>query len=147
LTCSGRALALGLNRVLSRPLVERAAVMLLALLLGRWRRLGEHGIQVPAMVLLALITAGGTSAGFTYMTLLEPRSWIRRNGLCRRRADEASGRCRIMCQPVRGSGLRARNSRPSRVCSVDTYTAIDKEIAEDLDAIEREVFSGQVRDG
>jgi uncharacterized membrane protein YgaE (UPF0421/DUF939 family) len=46
-------------------------VMLLALLLGRWRRLGEHGIQVPAMVLLALVTAGGTSAGFTYMTLLE----------------------------------------------------------------------------
>ncbi|MGN6636704.1 MAG: magnesium/cobalt transporter CorA [Oryzihumus sp.] len=29
---------------------------------------------------------------------------------------------------------------------VDNYTAIDKEVADDLDAIEREVFSGQVRE-
>ena len=27
-----------------------------ALLLARWRRLGDHGIQVPTMVLLSLLT-------------------------------------------------------------------------------------------
>lgn len=46
-------------------------VILFALLLGRWSRLGDHGVQVPAMVLLSLLTVGGTSVSFTYLTILE----------------------------------------------------------------------------
>jgi hypothetical protein len=46
-------------------------VMALALLVGRWRRLGDHGIQVPTMVLLSLITVGGTDMEFTYLTIVE----------------------------------------------------------------------------
>ena len=46
-------------------------VILVALVIGRWSRLGDHGIQVPAMVLLSLITAGGTDAQFTYLTIVE----------------------------------------------------------------------------
>ena len=46
-------------------------VMLLALLIGRWRRLGDHGIQVPTMVLLSLLTVQGTDTDFTYLTILE----------------------------------------------------------------------------
>jgi gas vesicle protein len=46
-------------------------VIFFALLLGRWSRLGDHGVQVPAMVLLSLLTVRGTNADFTYMTILE----------------------------------------------------------------------------
>jgi Aromatic acid exporter family member 1 len=46
-------------------------VIYLALLVARWRRLGAHGIQVPSMVLLSLITVGGTNAQFTYLTIVE----------------------------------------------------------------------------
>jgi hypothetical protein len=46
-------------------------VILVALVIGRWSRLGEHGIQVPAMVLLSLITVGGTDETFTYLTIVE----------------------------------------------------------------------------
>jgi uncharacterized membrane protein YgaE (UPF0421/DUF939 family) len=46
-------------------------VIFFALLLGKWSRLGDHGLQVPAMVLLSLLTVGGTSASFTYLTILE----------------------------------------------------------------------------
>ena len=46
-------------------------VMVLALLVARWRRLGDHGIQVPSMVLLSLITVGGTDTEFTYLTIVE----------------------------------------------------------------------------
>ena len=46
-------------------------VMYLGLLVGRWRRLGDHGIQVPTMVLLSLITVGGTDTEFTYLTIVE----------------------------------------------------------------------------
>ncbi|HEV7145376.1 MAG TPA: aromatic acid exporter family protein [Pedococcus sp.] len=46
-------------------------VLYLALLIARWRRLGDHGIQVPSMVLLSLITVGGTNAQFTYRTIVE----------------------------------------------------------------------------
>lgn len=46
-------------------------VMLVALLLGRWRRLGDHGIQVPVMVLLSLLTVNGTDTQFTYLTIVE----------------------------------------------------------------------------
>ncbi|HEV7194595.1 MAG TPA: aromatic acid exporter family protein [Pedococcus sp.] len=46
-------------------------VIYLALLIARWRRLGGHGIQVPSMVLLSLVTVGGTNAQFTYRTILE----------------------------------------------------------------------------
>jgi len=46
-------------------------VILVALVIGRWSRLGEHGIQVPAMVLLSLITVGGTDEKFTYLTIVE----------------------------------------------------------------------------
>ncbi len=46
-------------------------VLYLALLLARWRRLGDHGIQVPTMVLLSLLTVGGTDTEFTYLTIVE----------------------------------------------------------------------------
>jgi len=46
-------------------------VLLVALLLARWRRLGDHGIQVPVMVLLSLLTVKGTNTQFTYLTILE----------------------------------------------------------------------------
>jgi hypothetical protein len=46
-------------------------VIFFALLLGRWSRLGGHGSQVPAMVLLSLLTVGGTDVSFTYLTILE----------------------------------------------------------------------------
>ncbi len=46
-------------------------VILVALVIGRWSRLGDHGIQVPAMVLLSLITAKGTNEQFTYLTIVE----------------------------------------------------------------------------
>ena len=46
-------------------------VILVALVIGRWSRLGDHGIQVPAMVLLSLITAQGTNAQFTSLTIVE----------------------------------------------------------------------------
>ena len=47
------------------------AVMFVALLLGRWEKLGDHGIQVPVMVLLSLITVNGTDTEFTYLTIVE----------------------------------------------------------------------------
>lgn len=46
-------------------------VLLVALLLARWRRLGDHGIQVPVMVLLSLLTVKGTNTHFTYLTIVE----------------------------------------------------------------------------
>lgn len=46
-------------------------VMLVALLLGRWRRLGDHGLQVPTLVLLSLLTVHGTDTEFTYLTIVE----------------------------------------------------------------------------
>ena len=46
-------------------------VKLLSLLIARWHRLGDHGIQVPAMALLSLLTVKGTNTEFTYFTILE----------------------------------------------------------------------------
>jgi hypothetical protein len=46
-------------------------VMLVALLIGRWDRLGEHGIQVPIMVLLSLLTVKWADVDFTYLTIVE----------------------------------------------------------------------------
>ncbi|MFM6851227.1 MAG: FUSC family protein [Terrabacter sp.] len=46
-------------------------VLFFALLIGRWGRLGEHGIQVPTMVLLSFITVKGTDEKFTYLTIVE----------------------------------------------------------------------------
>ena len=46
-------------------------VLYLGLLIARWRRLGDHGIQVPTMVLLSLLTVGGTDVEFTYLTIVE----------------------------------------------------------------------------
>jgi len=46
-------------------------VTLVALVISRWSRLGTHGSQVPSMVLLSLITAGGTDEHFTYLTIVE----------------------------------------------------------------------------
>ena len=46
-------------------------VMLLALLIGRWDRLGDHGIQVPIMVLLSLVTVKWADVDFTYLTIVE----------------------------------------------------------------------------
>ena len=46
-------------------------VMFVALLIGRWELLGDHGIQVPTMVLLSLITVNGTDTEFTSLTIVE----------------------------------------------------------------------------
>lgn len=46
-------------------------VILGALVIGRWPRLGDSGIQVPSLALLSLLTAGGTSEDFTAATMLE----------------------------------------------------------------------------
>ncbi len=46
-------------------------VLFLALLIAQWHRLGDHGIQVPTMVLLSLLTVGGTDADFTILTIAE----------------------------------------------------------------------------
>jgi hypothetical protein len=46
-------------------------VMLVALVIGRWDRLGDHGIQVPVMVLLSLITVKWADVAFTYLTIVE----------------------------------------------------------------------------
>lgn len=46
-------------------------VMLVAMLIGRWDRLGDHGIQVPTMVLLSLLTFQWDKVDFTYLTLVE----------------------------------------------------------------------------
>ncbi len=46
-------------------------VIYVALIIARWRRFGDHGIQVPTMVLLSLLTVGGTSVDFTYLTIVE----------------------------------------------------------------------------
>ncbi len=51
--------------------VTWSVVMFVAVLIGRWPRLGDHGIQVPAMVLLSLITVNGTDTEFTYLTIVE----------------------------------------------------------------------------
>ncbi|NUO92751.1 MAG: hypothetical protein HOQ18_18290 [Dermatophilaceae bacterium] len=47
------------------------AVLVVALVIGRWSRLGDHGIQVPTMVLLSFITVKGTNEQFTYLTIVE----------------------------------------------------------------------------
>jgi hypothetical protein len=46
-------------------------VLLIALLIARWHRLGDHGIQVPTMVLLSLLTVRGTDTEFTILTIVE----------------------------------------------------------------------------
>lgn len=46
-------------------------VILLALLIGRSRTFGDHGVQVPTMVILSLLTVGGTSESFTVTTIVE----------------------------------------------------------------------------
>ncbi|MFQ6170690.1 FUSC family protein [Oryzobacter sp. R7] len=46
-------------------------VMLVATLIGRWKALGEHAIQVPTMVLLSLLTVQGTDTEFTFLTIVE----------------------------------------------------------------------------
>jgi hypothetical protein len=46
-------------------------VMFVALLIGRWHRLGDHGIQVPTMVLLSLVTVQGTDTDFTFATIVQ----------------------------------------------------------------------------
>ena len=46
-------------------------VMFVALLIGRWELLGDHGIQVPTIVLLSLITVNGTDTEFTYLTIVQ----------------------------------------------------------------------------
>lgn len=46
-------------------------VMMAALLIARWPLLGDHGIQVPTMALLSLLTVKGTDTDFTYLTIVE----------------------------------------------------------------------------
>ena len=46
-------------------------VLMAALLIARWPLLGDHGIQVPTMALLSLLTVKGTDVDFTYLTIVE----------------------------------------------------------------------------
>ena len=46
-------------------------VMFVAMLIARWHRLGDHGIQVPTMVLLSLVTVQGTDTDFTFATIVQ----------------------------------------------------------------------------
>lgn len=48
-----------------------ALVILLALLVSRSKTFGDHGVQVPTMVILSLLTVGGTSESFTFITIVE----------------------------------------------------------------------------
>lgn len=48
-----------------------ALVILLALLISRSRTFGDHGVQVPTMVILSLLSVGGTSEAFTFITIVE----------------------------------------------------------------------------
>lgn len=46
-------------------------VLLLALVIGRWDRLGAQGVQVPTMILLSLLTVQWDNVDFTAATILE----------------------------------------------------------------------------
>lgn len=67
----GMALAWLVGTTLGLHWWSMGIVILGALVIGRWPRLGDHGIQVPSMALLSLLTAGGTSEDFTALTMLE----------------------------------------------------------------------------
>lgn len=67
----GMALAWLVGSTLGLTWWSMGLVVLAALVISRWRRLGDHGIQVPSMALLSLLTAGGTDTDFTALTLLE----------------------------------------------------------------------------
>lgn len=67
----GMALAWLVGTTLGLHWWSMGIVILGALVIGRWPRLGDHGIQVPSMALLSLLTAGGTNEDFTAITMLE----------------------------------------------------------------------------
>jgi len=67
----GMALAWLVGTTLGLHWWSMGIVIFGALLIGRWPRLADHGIQVPSMALLSLLTAGGTSEDFTVVTMLE----------------------------------------------------------------------------
>ncbi|MFC7492237.1 MULTISPECIES: FUSC family protein [unclassified Knoellia] len=67
----GMALAWLVGTTLGLHWWSMGIVILGALVLGRWHRLGDSGIQVPSMALLSLLTAGGTDEEFTGITMLE----------------------------------------------------------------------------
>lgn len=48
-----------------------ALVVLVAVLIARWRAFGSHGLQVPTMAILSLLTVGGTNGTFTFLTIVE----------------------------------------------------------------------------
>lgn len=48
-----------------------APVIIFAVLIGRSPRFGTHGIQVPTMIILPLVTVGGTSGSFALITIVE----------------------------------------------------------------------------
>ena len=48
-----------------------ALVVLVALLIARWRAFGSHGVQVPTMAILSLLTVGGANGTFTFLTIVE----------------------------------------------------------------------------
>lgn len=67
----GMALAWLVGSTLGLTWWSMGLVILGALIISRWPRLGDHGIQVPSMALLSLLTAGGTNEDFTALTMLE----------------------------------------------------------------------------
>ncbi len=67
----GMLVAWGVGTVVGVHWWSMLLVLVIALLIGRWPRFGEHGIQVPIMVLLSLLTVGGTNTHFTYLTIVE----------------------------------------------------------------------------
>ena len=70
-SCVGMSIAWLVGSLVGVTWWSMVLVMFVALLIGRWRRLGDHGIQVPTMVLLSLITVNGTDTDFTYLTIVE----------------------------------------------------------------------------
>ena len=67
----GLAVAWGVATLVGVTWWSMLGVLFMALVIGRWTRLGDHGIQVPTMVLLSLVTVNGTSGHFTYLTIVE----------------------------------------------------------------------------
>lgn len=67
----GMSVAWGVGNLVGVTWWSMVLVLLLALVIGRWDRLGAHGIQVPTMVLLSLLSLQWDSVSFTAATILD----------------------------------------------------------------------------
>ncbi|MGG5258772.1 aromatic acid exporter family protein [Phycicoccus avicenniae] len=67
----GMLVAWGVGNLVGVTWWSMVLVLLLALVIGRWDRLGAHGVQVPTMVLLSLLSLQWDSVSFTAATVLD----------------------------------------------------------------------------